>query len=165
MSLSEQIIGKRTKIIRLWFKEVLECFPKQSRIMIANNSNHFSNPIGYTLREGIDEIFSFAVGEKSLEEIDLGLGRLIKLKAIQEVQDANPLLFLFALKKIVRENCGAHSSQFSEIKELLEIESRLDHIIQKAYEIYVQSREKILELQVNEIKNKNYMFRRLAGEH
>lgn len=164
MDLNQQIMGKRKKILRLWYQEVLECFPKQSRVLIASNADRFSNPIGFTLGEGIEEIFSFLVGEKSLPEIDSALGRLIKLKAIQEVRDTNQLAFLFSLKRIVRENCGAYSKGFSEIRELLEIESRLDQIVQKAYEIYVQSREKILELQVNEIKNKTYMFRRLADE-
>ncbi len=164
LSLSQRIKGERKKIQRLWFQEVLEIYPKQSRSLIGGVADRFSNPIGFTLSEGIEEIFSVLVGEKSLAEIDPALERLIKLRALQEADQAGPLGFLFSLKKIVRKSCGAYSSQFTEFGELLELEDRIDGIIRKAHGIYVQAREKILQLQVNEMKNKTYMFRKLADK-
>lgn len=164
MSLLEKVKGDRSKILRRWLDALLDSFPKQSRLMISAESDRFSNPIGFTLHEAIDEVFRALVGEKTLEEIDLALGRLVKLKAIQEDHADGKLGALIELKRIIRESCGAYSARFSSITELLEIEDRVDEIILRAYQIYVQSREKILDLQINEIKNKTYMMRRMSGE-
>ena len=142
----------------------MESFPKQSRYLIANDADRFANPMGFTLNDGIKEILSALVGEKTLDEIEPALGQLIKLRAIQDNREGNQLSFLYALKKIVRTQCKAYSKGFTAVRELLELEDRIDLIILRAQEIYVLSREKILELQVNEIKNKTYSLRRLSGE-
>lgn len=157
-------MGDRKKILREWYQEVLGSFPKQSHALIASNTDRFANPIGFTLNDAIAEIFSALVGDKSLDEIAPALERIIKLRAIQGGREAAQLGFLLSLKRIVRERCGAYSAEFTEVGALLEIEDRMDEILLRAYEIYVRSRELILELQVNEIKNKTHMMRRLSGE-
>lgn len=164
MSLGKKLIGDRKKILKEWYQEVLGSFPKQSHALISSNTDRFANPIGFTLNDAIAEIFSALVGDKSLDEIAPALERIIKLRAIQGGRESAQLGFLLALKRIVRERCGAYSSGFSEVGALLEIEDRMDEILLRAYEIYVRSRELILELQVNEIKNKTHMMRRLSGE-
>ena len=56
------------------------------------------------------------------------------------------------------------SKGFTDYEGLFEIEGRLDQIILKAHKIYVQAREKIMELKVNENNNKTYSLRKLSGE-
>ena len=164
MSLIERIKEKKNGIQRSWFQEVLNSFPKQSQSLIASNADRFANPIGFTLNDAISEIFAAVVGEKSLEDIAPALERIIKLRAVQDKQNPGQLVFLHALKKIVRKQCGAFEEGFAEVEALLALEDRIDEIILRALEIYVLSREKILELQVNEIMNKTHTLRRLQGD-
>ena len=165
MSLLAQLKEDRVKIHRAWFQEILDSFPRQSRGLIADGKDRFSNPMGHTLNDGILEILSALLGEKTLEEAEPAVAQLIKLRAVQKEQKENPVEFLFALKKIVRKNSGAYGRKFTQVGELLEIEDRLDAIILRALEIFVESREKLLELRVNEMRNKTHMFLRMAGEH
>lgn len=164
MSLTQRIKDRKKGILRSWFQEVLDSFPKQSQALIANNSDRFANPIGFTLNDAIAEIYAGVVGEKTLEDIRPALERITKLRAIQDKQNPGQLGFLYGLKKILRTQCGAFERGFDDVEGLLEIEDRIDEIILLALEIYVQSREKIYELQVNELQNKTYMMRRLQGD-
>ena len=165
MTLGEQLIRDRKKIQRQWFQDVLEGFPKQSRYLIAGDEDRFTNPIGFTLNEGIEEVYAAVSGEKTVEEIDEGLSRLIKFKAVQKKDEqTGDLDFLVSLKRIIRKACGVEKAGFNDYQALMDIEDRIDRIILKAHNIFVASREKILELQVNEMKNKTYSLRRLSGE-
>ena len=164
MSPSDRIRKDRTKILKKWFHEVLESYPKQSRSMIALESDRFANPMGSTLNDGVEAILSVAIGDKSFEEAELSIERLIKLKAIQEGQNGGQLDFLFSLKKLLRQHLGVDAGKVEDLREFFEIEDRIDHITKTATSIFILSREKILELQVSEIKNKTYMMRRLTGE-
>ena len=164
MSLKDQIRERKGKILKQWYQEVLESYPPQARIMIQSTADRFDNPIGFTLHDGIREILAALIDEKTLEEIDPALALVIKLKAIQEKTDSSPMDFLYTLKRIIREHCGAYSGSFTAVKELLELEDRIDQIMERAQSIFVDSREKLLELQVNEMKNKTHMLRRMAGD-
>jgi len=164
VSLSEQLWGDRTKVLKLWFQTVLESYPKQSRTLIAVESDRFANPIGSTLNDAIEDIFATVAGKKTVDDAEPAIAKMVKLKAVQEGSSEGQLAFLFALKPIIRKTCGANSSRFSQWQDLLEIEDRIDLVILRAMEIFIQSREKILELQVDEIKNKTYSLRKLSGD-
>jgi len=160
---------KKTKIMGRWFQVMLDAYPQQSRFLIGKDSDHFANPIGYTLNEALEEIFAVLAEEKPLADIQLALERLVKLRAVQdtsaqEQQGENPLAFLLALKKIVREFCGAYQPGFTATGELLALEDRMDQVLLQALAIFSHSKEKLLELQVSEMRNKTFMLRRMAGE-
>ncbi len=164
MNLNEQILRKRTKIVRLWYGHLLESYPRQSRKFIALDTDRFANPIGFTLSDGVERVFDHLLGGRDIEEIEESLAQIVKLRAIQEGSHANALEFLLALKKIIREQCGVNSSAFTQVDELLAIEDRIDEVFLLAHELYVRSRESIAELKVNEMRNKTYMLRKMVGE-
>lgn len=164
MSLCERIRGNRTKILKQMLKEVLETYPDQARPLIAIGSDRFGNPLGATLSEGVEEIFEVVADLKSIDEIDLPLERMFKLKAIQEGKTNESLDFLFSLKTIIRNDCKADVHDPDEIKEWLEIEERIDQIVKRGLQVFITSREKLLELQVAELKHRTYSLRKLSGE-
>lgn len=175
VSFAKRMQEQRAAILARWQREVLESFPRQSRKLIAAGQDRFANPLGFALREGVEEVFSFVAGEKPWDEIESALERLVKLRAVQETGGQGPLEFLFALKTILREACGVGTSgdgaggeprglSPSDLEQWLVLEERIDRVIQAGVAAFVRAREKILELQVNEMRNKTYMLRRLAGE-
>jgi len=174
MSLAKRMQERRAAILGRWQREVLESFPRQSRKLIAAGEDRFANPLGFALRDGVEEVFSFVAGEKPWDAIEPALERLVKLKAVQQTHGQGPLEFLFSLKTIVREACGVGTGGGiageplerapSDLEQWLVLEERFDRVIRAGAAAFVQAREKILELQVNEMRNKTYMLRRLAGE-
>jgi hypothetical protein len=164
MNLVERMQEQRVAILRRWLQEVLECFPQPARAFIAGGEDRFSNPLGFTLSAGVEEIFSFVAGEKPLGEIAPALERLVKMRAIQQTRASEPLGFLFGLKRIVRDVCEVDTRADLGLEQWLALEERIDAVVRASLATYVRARETILELQVNEIRNQTYMLRRLAGD-
>lgn len=164
MELITRIQKKRETVLKQWFQTVLDAFPPQARMLIAKGTDRFSNPIGFTLSEGLEAVLDGLLDNSPPEAVEPALAQIIKLRAIQPDRKEDPLAFLYQLKPILREICGARKRGFDQLGDLLDLEDALDAIIRQGQDIYVQSREKILELQVNEMKNKTHMLRRLAGE-
>jgi len=164
VSLSEKIRGDRTKILKQLIREVLETYPDQARPLIAVGSDRFANPLGATLSEGVEEIFEAITGDKTLEEIEQPLERMFKLKAVQEGKTNQALDFLFSLKSIIRNTCDVEGGNSAVLKEWFEIEERIDQIVMQGLQVFITSREKLLELQVAELKHRTYSLRKLSGE-
>ena len=164
MSLQEQIRGDRTKILKQILREVLQTYPDQAKPLISVGSDRFANPLGATLSEGVEEIFEVITGDKTLDEIELPLERMFKLKAVQEGKTNLALDFLFSLKSIIRNICNPAGGNPAELQELFEIEERIDQIVMRGLQVFISAREKLLELQVAEIKHRTYSLRKLSGE-
>ena len=164
MSLCDRIRGNRTRILKQILQEVLATYPDQAKPLIAIGPDKFGNPLGATLSEGVEEIFDMITGDKSLEDIQLPLERLFKLKAIQEGETNRSLDFLFSLKSIIRKGCNVDHGKSTEVPELFELEDRIDQIVKKGLQVFISSREKILELQVAELRHRTYSLRKLSGE-
>lgn len=164
MKFSQKIQQEKLEIFRLWYQTMLDSFPRKSRGLITINQDRFTNPMGYTLYEGMRQILETVVNLSPIEELDEALGKIIKVKAIQEKQPNDGLDFLFALKKIIRARCDALSGQFTENEALFEMEDQIDSIILKAHVIFVESREKISQLKVSEVEKRTHMLRRIVGD-
>ena len=163
MEFEQQIQRFKAKILKEWYESIIGSFPQKSRRLIGLNEDRFQNPMGFTLYEGIRTILETVVNKLPVEGLEEALGQIIKIKAIQEKQPADGLDFLFDLKKIIRSNCDVLAEDFSENKALFELEDLIDSIILKAHIIFVESREKISELKVEEMAKKTYMLKRVAG--
>ena len=162
MGLVQRIAEKKAEVVKQWHQTALKGFPKQSRLLLASNSDRFSNPIGFTLQDSIDAIFAFLFCEGSAEEMETSLGRLVKLKAVQDPGSNDALEFILPLKGIVREQAGVGSSKFQNHAELFAIEDQIDQILLKAHRIFVESRELISQLKVNEMRNKTHGLRKIG---
>ncbi len=164
MEFLHKIQQEKPEILREWYEIVIDSFPQKSRRIITLNEDRFTNPMGYTLHEGMQQILETVVSQSSPADLDEALGKIIKVKAIQDKQPNDGLEFLFALKKVIRQYGNAFSENFTENRALFEVEDLIDLIILKAHLIFVESREKISELKVREVEKKTHMLRRLVGE-
>lgn len=164
MSFQEALSAKKVGILRAWYNSVLESFPQASRGMIGNTSDQFGSPMGHIFNDGLNQLFDHLLSEGDPADLEAALGQIVRLRAVQDKGASDGLGFLFALKKIIRDVTGAKKKNFDQYTELLEIEDRIDGWIEQAHRIYVDAREKISELKVNEMQNKTYMLRKLVGE-
>lgn len=162
MGLVQRIVEKKAEILRIWHQKALKGFPVQSRLLIASNTDRFANPIGFTLQDSIGEIFAFLFSDGTAEKMEESLSRLVKLRAVQDPGSNEGVEFLLVLKMVVRDQCGASSAKFTEHAELREIEDQIDQILVKAHRIFVDSRELIAELKVNEMRRKTHGLRKIG---
>ena len=78
---------------------------------------------------------------------------MVRVRAVQEFTPSEALAFLFELKSVIRGVVGEADGVALGQEELGEIDGRVDQLALLAMDIYIECRERIFEIRVNEIRN------------
>jgi len=160
--LQELLRKKRDGIIDTWFNLVLELFPSDSSQFLKNQKNKFSNPVGNTISSELSIVFDEIAENRKTEKLLDSLEKIIKIMSIQNLSPSEGIEFTFLLKKAIRSEIKQELESGQFYSELMEFESRVDTLAGLAFNLYVESREKIFEIRVNEIKARsNRLIERL----
>ncbi|MCL6472242.1 MAG: RsbRD N-terminal domain-containing protein [Firmicutes bacterium] len=146
---------KKPAILKSWFDVIMETYPAEAAGFLKGTKNRFTGAVGYTIHEGIDGIIEALIRGVPFEEITPLLDNIIKLRAVQNFSPSQAVAFIFHLKKIIKEELRNVSDTHGVIdnETLSSLESKIDTLALMSFDIYMQSREKINELKVDEAKN------------
>jgi hypothetical protein len=145
---------KRETILKRWIDQTIQTYEPEMVRFLKKEKNQFANPVRSTVITCLEKIYSGILKGIGVDEC-WGLEEIIKLRAVQDFSPSSALSFLFAIKKIVREELE-NSDQYNElIKELCVFEERIDTLIGMAFDIYTECREKIYEIRLKEINSRS----------
>lgn len=147
---------KKPEIIQKWFESVIASYPVNTSNFKGQKNSFVNNIVGHTIADSLDGTFNKLLGEEEFDKSDKCLDDLIRVRAIQEFTPSEAVDFIFSLKKIIREELKNEIDTNGIFEELMEIESRIDKVVNISFDIYMQCREKIFELKANEMKNWTY---------
>jgi len=116
--------------------------------------NQFSNPVGSTISTNVEKIFNEIVGDKDFEKTTLLLTDIIKMRAIQDFSPSEAVGFIFLLKKVIREELNEEINQEKILGEFAELEFEIDRVALIAFDLYMESREKVFQIRMKETKYK-----------
>ena len=77
---------------------------------------------------------------------------IIKIRAIQNFSPSSAIGFVFSLKKVIRDELGAELLEKKNVAEFSKLESTIDRIALIAFDLYMEAKEKVFKIRVNEIK-------------
>jgi len=149
MSLKHLLIENRSVILEGWLSRALHVYPDASREFLGQTGNDFSNPIGSTLREGMEELCGELLepaGEDGFRPI---LERVLKVRAIENLTPSQALGFLPLLKRIIREVLGDRLEN-ALLPEWTSLSDKIDALTLQGFDVYTECREKIHQLKRNE---------------
>ena len=152
MKLEELLSQKRSSIVKRWFHLILETYPSDTSTLLKKQKDQFSNPVGYTISQGIEGVFEGLVTGAQNERTLPFLDKVIRVRAIQDFTPAQAIDFVFILKEVIREELKKEIREQQLFEDLLVLESRIDDLARSSFNIYMECREKIYELKANELK-------------
>ncbi len=154
MSLEKLLKEKKAGILERWFDAVLVTYPIDTQSFLKKKKNRFANPVAHEISRGMEEIFEqFLSGEKP-DEFSPFLDRIIRIRAVQDVNPSTALAFIFDLKTLIREELVDHMEEGHLRRPLERLERTIEELGLLSLDIYVKCRDKIYELRVNEVKNR-----------
>jgi hypothetical protein len=162
MKLSNLLYEKRSAILKRWFDLILESYPAETAQFFKNKKNRFSNPVGYTISQGVESLFDEILQGIDTEKVSLFLDNIIRVRAIQDFTPSKAVSFIFLLKKVLREELDREIQENSNAEELRTIESRIDDLALLAFDIFMKCREKIYELKAMQLNNQTYTLLKKA---
>lgn len=155
MNLKNQLIAKKSAILKKWFNAVADTYPDNTASFLKKQKAQFTNPVGYTLAEGLEGLFDALLKGMIPDTVSTFLDSIIRIRAIQEFTPSEAVAFVFQLKKIVREELGNEIAR-QQVNELAAFDSSIDDLALYSFDIYMKCREKIYDLKANEARNMTF---------
>jgi len=156
--LTELLVTEKDKIIERWVKLIVETYPSQGSSFLLQQTDRFQNPVGYTITTETEAMFNSFLKDDIENTGVIALDNLIRIRTVQDFTAAEAVGFVFSLKQAIREVIEENSQNDFSFKEILSLENRIDHLALKAFDSYMNCRDRINDIRVKDIKRQARLF-------
>ncbi len=163
MTLKELVREKQKPILKKWYNLILDTYPREAAAFFRKNRDRFENPVGARISEGIEGILEQLVGENDPEKLSQAIDLIVRVRAVQDFSPSEAVKFFLLLKQAIREVLAKELEEPKVLQEFLKLSEEIDLIGLKAFDIYMDCRERLYHLKVEEWKRKLYMLLRRAN--
>jgi len=163
MKLEHFLSEKRADIVNRWSNLTLETYPLDAQRFLKKQKDPFANPVGTTLKNQIQKLYGLLLGEINPQELAPILDGIVRIRAVQDFNPSQAVLFVFLLKKIVREELEKEIQEHQLLGEVQDFEAKLDEVALLAFDIYVKCKEKLYEIRAMEAKSHVSRLLKRAG--
>ena len=165
MTFEELLAKKKDAILQKWVDDALAMYSKDASKVFRREKDPFANPVGHSLRVGTQGIFEALLNGADDEKIRGYLDGVIKVRAVQQVTPSQAVGFVFSLKQAVRTELNVKAGDAQFAPELAELDGQIDRIALLAFEVYVECRDQLCELRINEVKRRVSWVLEKMGQH
>lgn len=163
MNLRDILAEKKPEIISRWADSVIETYPADTANFLKSQKDRFANPVGHAVAAGLSGIFDVLLSGNG--EAGPFLDDIIRVRAVQDFSPSGAVSFVFGLKEILRKTVSeAEASGPYDMGELAAIESSIDEMALKAFDIFVACRERLYEVKANELRRMTFRLIERANE-
>jgi hypothetical protein len=149
MGIQTLLASKKKAIVQKWIDQVLDSYGSPD--FFKKQKDRFANPIGSTISDGLLNLYEILVEGGELADSAKPLEDIIKIRAVQDFSPSNAVSFVYLLKKIVREELGREKNSEEVLSNLPALDSRIDEIALMAFDFYMDCRERLHQIRVNEV--------------
>jgi hypothetical protein len=151
--LKDLLVKKKSSIINDWIQLIIESYPSRTSGFLKSQKDRFSNPVGYTISNSAEKIFEDIIGQNDIEKLKTSLTDLIKIRAVQNFSPSQATGFIFSLKNVIRKELEQEVIEEEVLSELIDFESYIDDVGLTAFDVYMDAREKLFKIRINELKS------------
>jgi hypothetical protein len=161
MLLGDILEKNRDAILKRWFDLILETYAVDTVTMMRKDKNQFTNPVGATISREIEVLFKNLCEGSQDEKCQASLDSILKIRSVQDFSPSKAVGFIFLLKRAIGETLKSEICKEPVMDEWLKFQSRIDKLALQAFDIYMDCREKICEIRVNQAKTEKEMAFRM----
>jgi hypothetical protein len=164
MKLEDLLKQKASRIQKRWFDLIIETYPADSQRFLREQKDRFANPVGSTLSRAVETLYHELLHGMDCEKVNTSLDEIVRIRAVQDFSPARATAFMFLLKKALKEELGQEIKENAAAwEELLALESRVDEMALRGFDLYMNCRERIYEIRAKEAKNQVSRLLQKAG--
>jgi hypothetical protein len=150
---------KKEDILKRWISLTLETYPPDISKFLKLEKDRFANPVGHSISTSSETILDELIHGENSNKIASALDSIIRIRAVQDFTPSQAIVFIFLLKKAVREELKVWGQGFKTdddreiLEELVLFETRVDNLATLAFDVYVKCRDDIHRIKVGGTKN------------
>jgi hypothetical protein len=161
MALKDLLSRNEAAVLKRWFNLILETYPPDTAALMRKDKDRFTNPVGSTLSREIEILFSELCGGSQDEKCQASLDSILKIRSVQDFSPSQAVGFVFLLKRAIGETLKDDICRESVMDEWLKFQSRIDDLALQAFDAYMECREKICEIRINQARAEKEMAFRM----
>jgi hypothetical protein len=154
----------KATIVAKWIKIVKDSYSSETAQFLKAQNDPFSNPVGNIISTGLTSLFELLLKGAEQDSARSVLDPVLRIRAIQSFTPSQATNFLFSLKTIIKEVLG---DEFLKDKTTLDdwfvLETKIDHLIQIGFDIYMECLTKLYEIKATEMKKRTFSAFERAG--
>jgi hypothetical protein len=150
MILKDFLAEKKTVILQRWFDRILEDYPPETQAFFRENKSPYSNPIGFTLRKGMEGIIDQILKPASGGEARAILEPVMKVRAVENLPPSKGGKFILPLREVISAIVSEARKQDPLGQEWLDLNSRITQLALLGMNLYSECREKVDQLRIRE---------------
>lgn len=154
MMLKDFLLENRDKILEAWKGTVFSAETRSNKWVKKMPVDPFTNPMVYTIYAELESLMEIITGSDA--DPSTALDGIVRIKAVQEESPSSALSFLFKLKEIVRKKAEDKRAYEALERELADLDSRIDDLALRGFDIYMQCREQLFQIKLDEFKRNNF---------
>ncbi len=155
--LKDLLLQNQKVILKRWLDLILETYPQDTATLMRNEQNQFTNPVGVTISREVEVLFKKLCEGNPLEEYESSLDSILKIRSVQDFSPSKAVRFIFLLKGAIGETLRSEMSKDSIMDEWLKFQARIDDLGLLAFDTYMNCRDKICEIRVNQARAEKEM--------
>lgn len=156
MDLAEAFRNYREKIVDRWVDYTLSTYTSSD--FFKREKDKFANPVGGSIRGALERLFDLLVDNKDPQQFREPVEKFVRIRAVQEFTPAQAVAPLNAVKHITREIFAADKERSVFIKDLYDFEFNVDLAVLAAFDLYMESRERLYQTRIHEIKSGSHIL-------
>ena len=150
MTLKDLLAEKKEIILQRWLNRVLEAYPPDTRRFFRENKSPYSNPVGFTLRKGMEGIIAQVLHPLSEEHARAILEPVMKVRAVENLPPSRGVDFILSLREVLSEIVREEKRKDFLGQEWLDLNSRINRLALLGMNLYSECREKVNQLRIKE---------------
>ena len=150
MTLKDLLAEKKAIILQRWFERILEDYPPETQAFFRENQSLYSNPIGFTLRRGMEGIIERILLPATVEGARAILVPVMKVRAVENLPPSLGGKFILPLREVISEILREARREDPLGQEWLDLNSRITQLALLGMNLYSECREKVDQLRIRE---------------
>jgi len=153
MDLTRLLWQKKDAVLNRWFDLITGTYPALSRIFLKKNSP-IGNPAGVNMAHALGGLYADLLEQGTTDKTEVYIDEIIRIRAVQEFKPSEATGVIFLLKNAVRDELGSELNSVDGLRELLELELKIDALARMAFDQHLGCREQLYEMRVDEVKRR-----------
>ncbi|MBM4278807.1 MAG: hypothetical protein FJ130_13160 [Deltaproteobacteria bacterium] len=156
------LIQNRKPILERWLHLILETYPVDTAPLLKKEKDPFLNPVRSTIAREIEILFEELLHDMNGERLSTSLSSILKIRSVQDFPPSEAAGIALLLKKAVQEILETDPQKETDYEEWARFHVKVDALALRAFDIYMECREKICEIKVNKaLAEKEMAFKML----
>lgn len=160
--LSEALARRRGAVIDAWLARILRGYSGSTARFFLEEKDPFRNPVGQAFKRGLPVLFDQLVGEMDPAALKAALDDIVRIRAVQDFTAGEAVAFVFDLKEVVRAALREGDAAGMTGIDLEPLDGRIDEMALAAFDLYLECRERLLEIRVHEMQRRMFLLERMS---